>query len=112
MSRACQDRCALLWLFFFQYWATFFGLRVLLDGLDLTASCDHTSTVCKCPILRVGVLVWRARVCILSRLMAATIARHASSDVFAFIPLNLSQSPFASEPGHKMPRLCFAEATA
>eukprot|EP00752_Nemacystus_decipiens_P011511 g10221.t1 len=27
------------------YWATFFGLRVLLDGLDLTSSCDHTSSV-------------------------------------------------------------------
>eukprot|EP00752_Nemacystus_decipiens_P013076 g11565.t1 len=30
------------------YWATFFGLRVLLDGLDLTASCDHGSKI-YCP---------------------------------------------------------------
>eukprot|EP00903_Cladosiphon_okamuranus_P012833 g11992.t1 len=27
------------------YWATFFGLRILLDGLDLTASCEYTSSV-------------------------------------------------------------------
>eukprot|EP00903_Cladosiphon_okamuranus_P010126 g9589.t1 len=30
------------------YWATFFGLRVLLDGLDLTASCDDSSKI-YCP---------------------------------------------------------------
>jgi len=30
-----------------QYWATFFCLRVLLDGLDLTAFCEHTNQICE-----------------------------------------------------------------
>ena len=37
-----------------QYWATFFGLRVLLDGLDLTASCEFDSKVCECESDKVG----------------------------------------------------------
>lgn len=29
-------------------WATFFGLRTLLDGLDLTDSCAYDNAVCEC----------------------------------------------------------------
>lgn len=36
----------------FQYWATFWGLRALLDGLDLTDSpsypCEYDSDICEC----------------------------------------------------------------